>query len=494
MAGPIRFWWRGGIVDVDDVPAGTSVLDWLRRDPSATGTKEGCNEGDCGACTVVVGDRVPDQAASVDQLDLHPANACLLLLPMLHGRALFTVEDVASDGELHPVQQAMVEHSGSQCGYCTPGIVMSLWCAFERTRGREPPNRAALADCLSGNLCRCTGYRSVLDAAEAAIRSREAARTVPAAAVLAALASIPSADPLDYRAAGTTFLAPTTAAGLVEALAGHPDAVVIAGGTDLVLTARQAGQDLPPLVWTGRVHDLTTVTRTATHLLIGGAASLESAWGELAAQLPSLGSWWHRFGSPAIRSAGTMAGNVANGSPIADGTPVLLALDTVVVLADSTGERRVDLAEFHVGRRETVLRPGEVLLRLEIPLASFRRDLRAYKVSRRFDSDISTVSGVFALVLDGEVVTEVRVVLGGMAAVVRRARSVESAIRDRPWTRETVLAAQDALDLDLSPISDHRGSADYRRRTARALLERWWLQTRPAAPLSEEQTEVWAIR
>jgi xanthine dehydrogenase small subunit len=489
MADALRFWWRGALVEIAEEPAGTTVLEWLRRDPSATGTKEGCCEGDCGACTVVVGTPVADGAEP--RLDLHPANACLLLLPTLHGRALFTVEDVARDGVLHPLQRELVAQRGTQCGFCTPGVVMALWSELETVRDGTPPDRAALADALAGNLCRCTGYGSILDAAQTAAAERPRAEH-PRRDVLAALAAVPPEEPLVYVGGGSTFLAPTTTAGLVDALASHPEAEVVAGGTDLVLAARQAGRDLPPLVWTGRVRDLARVERTPTHLSIGSAATLEQAWAALAAEVPSLRTWWKRFAGPAIRSTGTMGGNVANGSPIADATPVLLALDAEVVLADSEGERRFPLEDFHTGRRETALRPGEVLLRIEVPLTALARDVRAWKSARRYDSDITTASGVFALVLDEGDVKEARVVLGGMAATVRRAHAVEAALSGRRWDRSTLDLALAALADDVTPISDHRGSAAHRIALARGLLERWWWQTRPDDPLPADLTDIWA--
>lgn len=491
MAETVRFWWRDRVVTVDDVPVGTSVLEWLRDRPGATGTKEGCNEGDCGACTVVVGTR--DTAdGGVDRLVLHPADACLLLVPMLHGRALFTVEDLATADGLHPVQQAMVDHHGSQCGFCTPGIVMSLWAAYESQPAGRAPDRTELAERLAGNLCRCTGYRSVLDAAEAACAVPRQGGDLVARA-LAGLAATEDGAPLHYRHGGSDFLAPTSAAGVVEALAAHPGAQLLGGGTDLVLDARLAGRPLPSLVWTGRVPELLEVSRDSSHLRIGAAVPLEQAWAALADASPRLREWWHRFAGPAIRSVGTLAGNVANGSPIADGTPVLLAVDAEVVVAGPDGGRRIPLERFHVDRRRTVLREGELLQRIDVPLAALARDVRAYKVSRRFDSDISTVSAVVALDLDDGVVRDVRIVLGGMAAVVRRATTAESVLRGRPWTLDAVREAADALAADVSPISDHRASADYRLRAARGLLERWWLQTRPEDPVGVEATEVWAL-
>jgi xanthine dehydrogenase small subunit len=495
VADRIRFWFRGRLVEVDDAPATLTVLEWLRRDPASRGTKEGCNEGDCGACTVVVGEptRATGTTGPADILRLTTVNACLALLPTLHGRALLTVEDVGPDGGLHPVQRAMVDHHGSQCGYCTPGIVMSLWCMDEHACATGTvPTRADIADGLAGNLCRCTGYRPILDAAEGAIvRRAPHASSLDPGPILAGLAEVEADDVLDYRCSGTAFVAPVTVAGLVEELADRPDARVLAGGSDLVLGVNQLRTEAPSIVWTGRVRGLADIAETDTHLLIGAAASLESAWAALAARAPALTPMWLRFASPAIRHTGTMGGNVVNGSPIGDSAPVLLALDARLVLRGREGERVVDLGDFYVGYGQNLLAAGEVLERIEVPLAAFVRDLRAYKLSRRFDSDISAVSGAFAGVVGDGVMTEVRLAFGGMAAVVRRAAAAEAALRGAPWTEASLRNAQRALAVDFAPMSDHRGAADYRMRVAQGLLERWWLQTRQDQPLAAADTEVW---
>jgi xanthine dehydrogenase small subunit len=491
----IRFWFRGRLVEVDDAPVTLTVLDWLRREPTSRGTKEGCNEGDCGACTVVVG--TPTRAAGVpgrpDGLRLATVNSCLALLPTLHGRALLTIEDVAPEGDLHPVQQAMVDLHGTQCGFCTPGIVMSLWCMDERSRASgRIPSRADLADGLAGNLCRCTGYRSVLEAAQQAVgRSAGGTVSLDTEPILAGLADVTADDVLDYECGGTTFLAPVTVDGLVDALASRPDSHVLAGGTDLVLGINQLRTDVPSIVWTGRVGGLADVDQTDTHLVIGAGASLEEAWAALAARAPALSQMWLRFASPAIRNTGTMGGNLVNGSPIGDSAPVLLALDARLVLRGVAGTRVVDLGAFYTGYGQTMLAPGEVLERIEVPLSAFDRDVRAYKLSRRFDSDISAVSGCFAAVVTGAVVTEVRLAFGGMDAVVRRSAGAEAALLGAPWTQRSVTLAQEALAGDFTPMSDHRGSAGYRMRVAQGLLERWWLQTRPTDALATSDTEVW---
>jgi xanthine dehydrogenase small subunit len=490
LADTIRFWHRGELVEVRDVPATTTLLEWLRTERVSMGTKEGCNQGDCGACTVVVGHpgTGPDGES---HLDLRPVLACSLLLPMLHGTALFTVEDLASGGELHPVQQAMVDDHGTQCGFCTPGMVMSLWCVAERAAATGAALSAEQVRVgISGNLCRCTGYRSIVEAAAAAATRLDVPRLDPEPA-LRALAAVGPDDELDYRAAGTEFLAPTSEESLAAALVRRPDAVLLAGGTDLVPSV-PGRDDLPSsLVWTGRSPGLSDVTEGATHLSIGGAASLEAAWAALAERCPGLIAAWERFAAPPVRVVGTMAGNLVTGSPVGDSMPVLLVLDAELVLRRGDVERRIPVASLPSGYRTTVLAPGEYISRIDVPLVALALDVRAYKVARRFDSDISTLSGAFALGLEGSRISTVRVAFGGMSAVVHRAGEVERALAGREWDAAALADAQEALARDYAPIGDHRGSADYRRRAAGGLLERWWRQTRPDHPESVATTEVW---
>jgi xanthine dehydrogenase small subunit len=499
VAEAIRFWHRGRMVAVDGVPATTTVLDWLRSATTgtrSTGTKEGCNQGDCGACTVAVGDLVEDGGPGAG-IAWHAAESCLLLLPMLHGRALLTVEDLAAGGRLHAVQQALVHHNGTQCGFCTPGIVMSLWCLHEQARAADRElTRQQVADGLAGNLCRCTGYRSIVDAAMSvaaapATGSADERTPLDVDAIVHGLRTVPPADVLDYRAAGTAFLAPTTATDLVEALATRHDAMLVAGGTDLVASMNTSGAAAGQLVWTGRVRDLAAVDVVGDELRIGGAVTLERAWSALVELVPSLATYATRFAGPAVRATGTMAGNLATGSPIGDAAPVLLALDARLLLMSSSGERVVELADFATGYRDNALGPGEIVARIVVPLSATRRDVRAYKVSRRFDSDISTLSAAFALSIADGVVVDARVAFGGLAGTVRRALPVEEGIVGSRWDRSDLAVAQEALDRAFAPISDHRASAGYRRSAARGLLERWWLQTRTGDPVPVTATEVW---
>jgi xanthine dehydrogenase small subunit len=485
----VRFWFRGSVREVADVRPTMSVLQWLREVDGSTGTKEGCNQGDCGACTVVLAELTDGD------LHVHTANSCLLLVPMLHGRALFTVEDLAAGEVLHPVQQAMIDHSGSQCGFCTPGFVMSLWCTAERVRlAGATLTRDEAAEAISGNLCRCTGYRPILDAAMSALATPAALpSSIDVEQVTTALQGLDDPGTLRIESASGSFLAPDSEGALAQELHLHPTARLLSGGTDLVVSMRATGadhQDDLVLLSTDRVLSLHRIEEATGQLSIGAAVSLEAGWRALVARAPFLDRMPRRFASPAIRAVGTVGGNVANASPIADLTPVLIALDAAAVLTRSEGSRTIPIAEFATGVRSTALERGEFLSRITIPMRAFAHDIRAYKVSRRFDDDISSVSAVFALELDGSTIVDLRVVLGGMATTVRRALRAESALRGREWNATALAAAQAALSEEFTPISDHRASAHYRERAAIGLLHRWWLETGADAP--RVAVDLWA--
>ena len=370
---------------------------------------------------------------------------------------------------------------------------MSLWCLAENAvAAGEQLDAEQVRVGISGNLCRCTGYRSIVEAGVGGLPRRlTTAPRLDPAPILRALAALGPDEELHYRAAGTEFLAPTTEDAFAAVLGERPDAVVIAGGTDAV-PAVPGRADLPPiLVWTGRVAGLADVSESQAHLVIGGAASLESAWAALARRWPGLVPTWERFAAPPVRVVGTMAGNLVTGSPVGDSMPVLLVLDAELVLRRGSRQRRIAVGSLPSGYRATVLEPGEYISRIEVPLASRSLDVRAYKVARRFDSDIATISGAFALGLEGSRITTARVAFGGMSAVVHRATEVESALTGREWDEAALVASQEALARDYTPIGDHRGSADYRLRAARGLLERWWRQSRPVDRQATADTDVW---
>ena len=499
---PIRFFHRGAVVEVDGVAATRTVLDWLREDARCTGTKEGCNEGDCGACTVVVGALPgPTQADSpelVGGLRLTTTNACIQFLPTLDGKALFTVEDLkhgaglhpAREDELHPVQRAMVECDGSQCGFCTPGFVMSLWATYQHHGARGTrPTRQQLADELSGNLCRCTGYRPILDAGERMFELPPA--PLDTAPARAALESLRSQQTFRYAAAGGELVAPKTLDDFAAARLANPEARILAGSTDIGVWVNKMFRPLPSLLYIGEVDELKRIDVADDLLSIGAAASLEEAWRALAGRWPTLTDVWLRFAGVPLRHAGTMGGNVANGSPIGDSAPVLMALGASLVLRRGEQVRRIALADFYTGYMQNRLEPGELLQAIEVPLAGAAAEVRAWKISKRFDCDISAVCAGLALARDGDVVSLARFAFGGMAATVKRAALAEAAVVGQPWNEATLLAAQQALATDFAPLSDMRASADYRLQVAQNLLRRLWLETRSGSPLSPAETSVW---
>ena len=497
---PIRFFHRGRVVEVGGVHPTRSVLDWLREDARCSGTKEGCNEGDCGACTVVVGELADagntGDSSAVRGLTLNTVNACIQFLPTLDGKALFTVEDLKSmsNGALHPVQQALVDCHGSQCGFCTPGFVMSLWATYEQHRqGAAAPTRQQLADELSGNLCRCTGYRPILDAGQRMFDLPAVA--LDTAPVVAALQSMKRSSSFEYAPAQTTdrFYAPTTLDELAALREAMPQAQLLAGSTDVGLWVNKQFRPLGDIVCVGEVAELKRVAEVNGELYIGAGASLEAAFAALARHAPSLTDVWLRFASPPIRHAGTMGGNVANGSPIGDSPPVLMALDAQIELRRGERVRRMPLTDFYVDYMKNRLDPGEFVQGLAVPLAAFERTLRAYKISKRFDCDISALCAGFAIQLDGSTVREVRLAYGGMAATVKRAAQAEAALVGQPWSQASVNAAKAALALDFQPMSDMRASATYRLQVAQNLVQRLWLETRTENPLPTEAMSVWSV-
>ena len=513
---PIRFFHRGAVVEVSGVAPTRTVLDWLRDDARCTGTKEGCNEGDCGACTVVIGETAAagDEGA-VRGLNLRTVNACIQFMPTLDGKALFTVEDLkamTAAQALHPVQQAMVECHASQCGFCTPGFVMSLWSSYEhhracRSDNAERPTRQQLADELSGNLCRCTGYRPILDAGQRMFDLP--AVTLDTAPVIDALNRLKTEGSFRYGdAPADRFFAPTTLAELAALREANPGAQLLAGSTDVGLWVNKQFRSLGDVLFVGAVDEMKRIQELSgardgeqdgepgRELRIGAGASLEAAWAALAQRFPTLTDVWLRFASPPIRNAGTMGGNVANGSPIGDSAPVLIALDALIELRRGARVRRLPLSEFYLGYMKNRQEPGEFVQAIAVPLPATNlpgaRALRVYKVSKRFDSDISAVCAGFSIELDGGAVKAVRLAYGGMAAIVKRAAKAEAAIVDQPWTQATVNAAKAALAEDFQPLSDMRASAAYRLQVAQNLLQRLWLETRAQNPLPTGATSVFS--
>lgn len=473
MPDAVRFVLDGKVKELASVDPTMTVLEYLRTVERRCGTKEGCAEGDCGACTVVLGE------LDGDRVRWRAVNACILFVPALDGKALLTVESCASGGALHPVQQALVECHASQCGFCTPGFVMSLLALYE---SEAAPSRERLDEVLAGNLCRCTGYRPIVAAAGAAYAGGHAPRLAAEEARFAALLrSIAREGTLALAHKGRRFYAPRTLEALRELLERHPDARLVAGGTDVGVEVTKAHRRLGVVVSLTSIDALRVVSTSATHLELGAAVTYTDALGALAAHHPAFAELVRRIGSQQIRNVGTLGGNVASASPIGDTLPALLALDATVVLRRGAATRELALDAFFLGYRKTALAPGEIVERIRIPLPRPGQVFRTYKVSKRRSQDIAAVCGAFSIDLEGGRVRDARIAFGGMAAVARRARACEDALRGRPWTEATVDAALPALDVALTPISDARASATYRSLVARNLLRKLYAETAPRA-------------
>ena len=471
----IRFVLDGRVVEVRGVAPTTTVLEWLREHAGRTGTKEGCAEGDCGACTVVLGERCGGA------LRWRAVNSCIRFLPTIDGKELVTVESLAAaDGTLHPVQQAMVDLHASQCGFCTPGFVMSLFALYQ---GEPAPERERVVDALAGNLCRCTGYRPIIDAGCAMRGYAEPVRWSRADAQAAARSAMLQSIRRDTPLALPGFLAPRSIEELADAYLAAPDSLLLAGGTDVGLWVTKHLRELPALIYLGEVAELARIDEGQSSLRIGAAAALTDAWDALVERIPALAELAQRFASPPVRNSGTLCGNIANGSPIGDAMPALIALGAEVELRRGGRTRRLALEDMYLGYQKKALEAGEFVAAVEVPLPAASTRVAFYKISKRIDQDISAVCAGFALRMDGERIADARLAYGGMAAIPARARAAEAALVGKPFEGAHIDAAIAALAQDFSPISDMRASAHYRLRTAGTLLTRFLRAQRDTQPL-----------
>jgi len=457
-----------------DVDPQMTVLEYLRLTERKSGTKEGCAEGDCGACTVVLGE--PDGTGG---MAYRTVNACIQFVPTLDGKQLLTVEHLkTTDGSLHPVQQAMVETHGSQCGFCTPGFVMSLYQLW--LDGGED-DRGAINDALAGNLCRCTGYGPIIEAARkaggvAANDSAEQKRRADIATKLTAMVEGEGTLALEHPAG--RYFAPRTSDELAALLVAHPDATVLAGGTDVGLWVTKMLKRLDPIIYIGDVDDLKSVTEADDALVIGAGVTYSRAHDALGRVAADVGELVRRIGSRQIRNAGTVGGNIANGSPIGDTPPALIALGAKVVLRMGDVRREVPLEEFFItyGKQDRHL--GEFVESVIVPKPQSGLVFKAYKISKRFDQDITAVLGAFAIKIDDNgKVSEFRAAFGGMAGTPMRAKKCEAALIGKDWDEANLNAAQMALASEFSPMTDMRASKEYRMLVAQNLLTKLFIET-----------------
>ncbi len=494
---PVQFYFQGKVQQVDKPEATRTVLQFLREDCHATGTKEGCAEGDCGACTVVLGEL--KQQGREQVLQLRAINSCIQFLPTLDGKALFTVEDVALGSStanhddidhkasqhslprvataLHPIQQAMVDQHASQCGFCTPGFVMSLWAMYENHP--DCPSTEKITEYLSGNLCRCTGYRPILDAAKAAyLMPRSNLATQAIIKKLAELNGLPS---LSYVSNSQHFFTPKTMNELAQLRLKYPQARLLAGSTDIGLWVTKQGRTLDDIIYLGGVESLKTIRNGGNYLEIGAMVSLSDAFDALIQLHAGWAELARRFASRPIQNAGTLGGNVANGSPIGDSMPALIVLNASIILQRGEAVRELPLDAFYLDYQKTALAPGEFVaaIRVPYPLRVARQHyFNSYKVAKRNEQDISAVCAAFSIYLDNDhMVRTVRVAYGGVAAIPKRAVHCEQVLLGQLWDSDLIRQAQQALSKDFKPLSDGRASSEYRQTVAANLLQRFYLET-----------------
>ena len=464
----IRFLLDGQVRSVGMVDPTLTVLEYLRESDRRCGTKEGCAEGDCGACSVVLGELVGGAVRH------RAVNACILFLGAIDGKELVTVESLAApDAPAHPVQRALVDCHGSQCGFCTPGFVMSLYALW---RQGDAPDRPEIEQALAGNLCRCTGYRPIVAAAEQACASDDRSESRLLATV-EQLQAIRPVETLAIEQDGRRFFAPISLDALADLVLAHPEATLLAGGTDVGLWVTKQHRRLETVISLGRVAGLADIVVTGGRIEIGAGAPYTDAMPVLATYHPDIDGLLRRLGSVQIRNAGTIGGNIANGSPIGDSLPALIALGASLVLRRGAIERALPLEDYFLAYRQTALAPGEFVLRIRVPLAAPEMQFRTYKISKRFDQDISAVCGGFAVTLRGAQVADIRLAFGGMAGIPARARACEQALLGRPWTEASIQAALPLLAQDFAPLSDMRASAEYRARVAANLVRKFQIET-----------------
>lgn len=476
MRDTIRFLKGGELIELSNVKPTETLLDYLRLRAGEKGTKEGCGEGDCGACTVAIGRLVEGK------LVYQPVNSCIQLLGMIDGTELVTVEDLAQDGRLHPVQRAMADLHGSQCGFCTPGFIMSLFTLYHAEGLTK--SRKAVTDWLAGNLCRCTGYRPIIDAAlDSCFDSADDAFAWRGNETREKLRQITDSSDIFLGDSESFFASPTSLDGLAALYRQHPDATLVSGATDVGLWITKQLRELPKVIWLGRIFGLDRVEETPSGLLIGATASYVTCETAIASLSPDLGELWRRIGSKQVRVSGTVGGNIANGSPIGDTPPALIALGATLELQNADGSRTLPLEDFFVDYGRQDRKEDEFVTGVFVPRPDPNQVFRCYKISKRFDQDISAVMGAFRFTVMDSKITEARIAYGGMAGTPKRAKGAETALIGASLEDPSTWGAgMKALMSDYTPMTDMRASAEYRMETARALLAKALMEASGTEP------------
>ena len=489
VANTIKFLLNNELVKIENLDPNTTVLQYLREEQFKSGTKEGCASGDCGACTVVLAELDPKKTG---QLIYKSINSCITFVGNLHGKQLITVEDLKEGAQLHHAQQTIVDNHGSQCGFCTPGFVMS---SFALHKQNNTPNRAEVLEALAGNLCRCTGYRSII---EAAITSSESAAEDSFAkhyqATVTALTALEKLPAPALTGNSHNYIAPKNIDELATELTNEPKSTLVAGGTDLALSVTQNLATIDKLVYVGNVAELTTIEETETEIIIGSALPYSEFIDTLHHYYPDLGEMIERIGSKQVRNTGTLGGNVGNASPIGDMPPALIALGATMTLHVQGQERTILVEDYFVDYKKTVLKPSEFIKSIQIPKPTAGQTLKLYKISKRIDDDISAVLAAFFIEQEvdgnGQKITNVRLAFGGMAAIPKRAPATEAILLGNSLTKALVAQAKEALTTDFQPMSDVRASDKYRMTVAQNLIEKCYLELQSANAREVIETRV----
>ncbi|AGT08756.1 xanthine dehydrogenase small subunit [Paracoccus aminophilus] len=478
MGSELKFLLNDSEIRLTEVGGADTLLDFLRLQKRMLGTKEGCAEGDCGACTVLVG------RLHQGELRYEPVNACIRFLASCHGCHIVTIEHLrGSDGGLHPVQRAFVEHHASQCGFCTPGFIMSLYGLW---MAKPKPSVVEIENALQGNLCRCTGYEPIIKAALAA--SEAGGQAMDQLALerdrVTGWLSAVAPERIETARGQDRAILPKDAADLAQILAEHPQATIVAGATDVGLWVTKMLRPISPAVFIGHLTELKGISVTENEITLGAGVTYSEFQPFIASYFPQAEDYWNRIAGWQVRNVGTIGGNVANGSPIGETPPLLIALGAVVVLRSTKGQRRVAIEDYFIAYGKQDRAPGEFVEAIVIPRAGADR-IAAYKVSKRAHSDITATAVAFRIATDGKVIRDARIAFGGMAGTPKRAEGAEAALRGQPFSAESFEAAARAVGDDFQPLSDWRATADYRRLVAANLIRRFWLeQTGDAQRLS----------
>lgn len=473
----LRFLLNGETVELDRVSPTETLLDYLRLSAKLRGSKEGCGEGDCGACTVLVGKIVDDE------LIYESVNACIRFVGSLDATHVVTIEHLrGSDGGLHPVQKAMIDFHGSQCGFCTPGFVMSLYALWMRN---PKPVDAQIERALQGNLCRCTGYEAIMRAARA-ISDYGTLADDPLAAerayVISQLTALRDGARVEVGSGKDRLVVPADLDDFANIYVAEAKATIVAGSTDVGLWVTKMMRDISPVVFIGHLNELRTITEKDGIISIGAGVTYTEAFSFLAKRIPALGSLINRIGGEQVRNMGTIGGNIANGSPIGDTPPPLIALDAKLTLRKGTERRTIRLEDYFIAYGKQDRHPGEFVEAVHVPMPLEGSQFAIHKISKRFEEDITATLGAFHLMLDAQNnVASIRIAYGGMAATPKRALNVEAALLGKPWNEATVEAALEAYCLDYQPLSDMRATADYRLLVAKNLLRRFYAETQGEA-------------